>query len=112
MPAHSTFKLIHSDTISEIKLEYGVLRKSVLVLRSVNHHLRQKIIKFLDVTPQLTVTEIYMKLGLEQSVASQHLAILRRSGVVITKREGKFIFYSLNKARLKEIAGMVTNLIV
>lgn len=88
------------------------MRKSVLVLRSVNHNLRQKIIKLLQDSTQLTVTEIYNNLGLEQSVASQHLAILRRSGVVITKREGKFIFYSLNKTRLKEIAGLVSNLIL
>lgn len=111
MPAHSTFKLINADTDSEIKLEYGVLRKSVLVLRSVNHELRQHIIKMLDESPHLTVTEIYKQLDIEQSVASQHLAILRRSGVVITKREGKFIYYSLNKPRLKEIADMVSNLV-
>lgn len=34
----------------------------------------------------ISVTEIYVKLRLEQSVASQHLAILRRAGVVQTDR--------------------------
>ena len=43
----------------------------------------------------MTVTDIYVKLRLEQSVASQHLAILRKAGVVQTERDGKFIFYSL-----------------
>jgi len=111
MPAHATIKLIHSGITPEIKLEYGVLRKTVLVLRSVNHKLRQQIIKLLLETDRMTVTEIYSKMRLEQSVASQHLAILRRSGVVSTKREGKYIYYFLNKERLKEISNMINDLL-
>jgi len=47
---------------------------------------------------------------LEQSVASQHLAILRRAGVVITERQGKFIYYSLDKDRLNQISKLVEDL--
>jgi len=63
-------------------LDYTALRKAVLVLRAVNHKLRQRIIDLLEEGNNMTVTDIYIKLRLEQSVASQHLAILRRSGVV------------------------------
>ena len=52
---------------------------------------------------RLTVTQVYVKLRLEQSVASQHLAILRRAGIVVTEREGKFIFYTINPARIAAI---------
>jgi len=65
----------------------------------------------LEETPRLTVTEIYIKLRIEQSIASQHLAILRRSGVVISKRTGKFIYYSLNKERLVEIGNLIKELV-
>ncbi|HNA42223.1 MAG TPA: ArsR family transcriptional regulator, partial [Saprospiraceae bacterium] len=58
----------------------------------------------------LTVTDIYIKLRLEQSVASQHLAILRRAGVVITDRNGKFIYYSIDKERLSQISRLVEEL--
>jgi len=58
----------------------------------------------------MTVTDIYIKLRLEQSVASQHLAILRRAGVVITERQGKFIYYSLNNERLEQISKLVEDL--
>ena len=58
----------------------------------------------------MTVTDIYIKLRLEQSVASQHLAILRRAGVVITERQGKFIYYSINKDRLAQISTLVEDL--
>ena len=84
--------------------DYSELRQAVLVLRSVNHKLRQTIVDLIDSENQeLTVTDIYVKLRLEQTVASQHLAILRRAGVIITNRRGKYIYYSLNKERIKQI---------
>jgi ArsR family transcriptional regulator, virulence genes transcriptional regulator len=96
---------------SAIKLDYNVLRRSVLILRAVNHDLRQKMIKLLEDEGRMTVTEIYVKLRLEQSVASQHLALLRRAGIVVTQREGKFIFYSLDKERIAEIARLLDELV-
>jgi DNA-binding transcriptional ArsR family regulator len=44
-------------------------------------------------------------------VASQHLAILRRAGIVVTQREGKFIYYAVNHKRLLEINKFVEELI-
>jgi DNA-binding transcriptional ArsR family regulator len=95
---------------SEIQLDYADLRKAVLVLRAVNHKLRQRIIDLLEDSETMTVTDIYIKLRLEQSVASQHLAILRRAGVVLTERQGKFIYYSLDKNRLNQISVLVEDL--
>jgi DNA-binding transcriptional ArsR family regulator len=109
MPAIHTIKL-NTDEGTELRLDYSHLRKTVLVIRSVNHKLRQQMIKLLEEYPQLTVTEIYIKMRLEQSIASQHLAILRRSGVVITKRSGKFIYYSLNQERLSDIGRLIREL--
>ena len=91
-------------------LDYGDLRKAVLVLRAVNHDLRQQMIALLLEHERLTVTDIYIKLRLEQSVASQHLAILRRAGVVNTQREGKYIHYSINDDRLGQISRLVDQL--
>ena len=94
----------------DIQLDYAELRKAVLVLRAINHKLRQRIIGLLEENESMTVTDIYIKLRLEQSVASQHLAILRRAGVVSTERQGKFINYSLNKERLAQISQLVDDL--
>ena len=94
----------------DIQLDYSELRKAVLVLRAVNHKLRQRIIDLLEESESMTVTDIYIKLRLEQSVASQHLAILRRAGVVTTTRNGKFIYYSLDQDRLQQIARLVEEL--
>lgn len=96
----------------DIQLDYAELRKAVLVLRAINHKLRQRIIDLLEENNTMTVTDIYIKLRLEQSVASQHLAILRRAGVVITERQGKFIYYSLDKDRLAQISRLVEELAI
>lgn len=95
----------------ELKIDFQILRKSVMVLRAVNHKLRQEMIKIIEAQGKITVTELYIKLRLEQSVASQHLALLRRAGVVSTTREGKFIYYSVDKSRIKEISRLLQELV-
>ena len=98
-------------TSGEVLLDYSELRKAVMVLRAVNHTLRQSIIGLLSNNEQMTVTDIYIKLRLEQSVASQHLAILRKAQIVNTTRNGKFIYYSLNPERLTHISHLVEDLV-
>jgi len=82
-----------------------------MILRALNHKLRQQILKLIDDHQKMTVTEIYVKLRLEQSVASQHLAILRRAGIVVTVREGKFIFYMVDYIRLDQVNQFVEQLV-
>ena len=92
-------------------MDYLKIKKAALVLRALNHKLRQLILKTIDEHKRITVTELYVKLRLEQSVASQHLAILRKAEIVNTVREGKFIFYTINEERIDEINKFVQNLV-
>ncbi len=93
-----------------IQLLYPELRKIVLTLRAVEHDLRKRIIQLLWQNKKMTVTNIYVKLRVEQSVASQHLAILRRVNIVQATREGKYIHYSLNRQCLDEIGTLIQQL--
>ena len=95
----------------ELKIDVIQLKKASLILRAINHKLRQQIMKLLHQHGKMTVTEIYVKLRLEQSVASQHLAILRKAGYVNTFRDGKFIFYSVNHDRLAQVHSIVYDLL-
>lgn len=99
------------QSADELKIEVLSLKKAALILRAINHKLRMQILKLIHAQGKLTVTEIYVKLRLEQSVASQHLAILRRAGLVTTDRDGKFIYYSVNQDRLAEIQRLSRDLI-
>lgn len=94
-----------------VKIDFLQTRKAALILRAVNHKLRQQILKLLDEKKKITVTEIYVKLRLEQSVASQHLAILRRAGIVTTIRDGKHIYYSPAYDRLSEIVKLTEDFV-
>ena len=94
-----------------LKIDLLELKKAAIILRALNHKLRQQIIRLIDDNKKITVTDIYIKLRLEQSVASQHLAILRKAGFVKTSREGKYIYYSINPERLNEVMRYTSQLL-
>lgn len=85
------------------QIDLNLVKKSQMTLRALNHKLRQQILSTIEKSENINVTEIYVKLRIEQSVASQHLAILRKANIVKTRREGKIIWYSVNFDRIKEI---------
>lgn len=99
------------DSDSELKVDLLNVKKASLILRAINHKLRQQILKLISEQGKITVTELYVKLRLEQSVASQHLAILRKAGFVKTERDGKFIYYSVNNSRLDDLNKFVESLL-
>src|SRR3954471_5677625 len=94
-----------------LNINFHNIKKAALVLRALNHKLRQQILALIETEKKITVTEIYVRMRLEQSVASQHLAILRRAGIVTTQRDGKFIYYTLNYKRIDEINQFVQELV-
>jgi len=100
-----------TETPDTLKINYHNLKKAALVLRALNHKLRQQILTLIETEKKITVTEIYVRLRLEQSVASQHLAILRRAGIVTTQRDGKFIYYTVNYKRIDEINAVIEDLV-
>lgn len=51
---------------------------------------------------ELSVTEICSQLDLPQANVSQHLAILRDKGLVRTRRDGQYVYYSLSSAKIIE----------
>jgi len=96
---------------NELHIEIIPIRKAALVLRAINHRLRQQILRVLHENQKMNVTSIYVKLRIEQSVASQHLAILRTAGFVIAERDQKMIYYSVNYDRLNEVQELCSKLI-
>lgn len=107
----SNYSMLLNDEGAVIKVDFVSLKKGAMILRALNHKLRQQIVKLIDEKKKITVTEIYVHLRLEQSVASQHLAILRRAGIVRTDRDGKFIYYSIDPQRVGQIMKCVDDLI-
>jgi DNA-binding transcriptional ArsR family regulator len=103
MNTSANYLMIQPKEGDTVKIDFLQVKKAAVTLRAINHKLRQQIMHLLEENKKMTVTVIYVQLRLEQSVASQHLAILRRAGVVGTDRDGKFIYYSINAERLAHI---------
>ena len=93
-------KTMINNNVSELTIESANIKEGALTYRAINHPLRQTIMRHLHENGKMTVTQIYSILQLEQSVTSQHLAILRNKELLVTERSGKFVYYSINYGRL------------
>lgn len=99
------------DTQNLTSLEKLSIRKALLVFRAINHPIRLSMIRMIQERKKVSVTDIFVEMRLEQSVASQHLAILRRAGIVAQERVGKFMYYMPNEARLEMINRVIGELL-
>jgi len=72
-------------------------------LRAIAHPMRISIIRLLEENEELNVTQIHTRLKIEQAVASLHLIILKRYGVLQSKRNGKQILYSVKDGALDKL---------
>lgn len=56
---------------------------------------------------EMSVGEINALVGLSQSALSQHLAVLRESGLVATRREAQTVYYSVPPGPVHEIIAVL-----
>jgi len=88
---------------AKVNINEEKLKISAEILRALAHPLRMQILEFIDNHKTINVNKIYNTLKLEQSITSQHLRILRVAGIVLTKREGKFIHYSIDYPKVSTV---------
>ncbi|GAW91256.1 ArsR/SmtB family transcription factor [Calderihabitans maritimus] len=67
----------------------------VRIFKALGQPTRLKIIKLLA-EKELCVCELEFILNLTQSAVSQHLRVLKEVGLVLERREGQWVFYSLD----------------
>ncbi len=92
-----------------LSINQDKLRVSSEILRALAHPLRMQILEFIDNNESVHVNQIYNTLNLEQSITSQHLRVLRAAGLVKTKREGKFIHYTVDYSKVSNAVTSVGN---
>jgi ArsR family transcriptional regulator len=54
----------------------------------------------LDQNKNIQVNQIYNTLKIEQSIASQHLRILKNAGVLVADKDGKYMHYTIDYQRV------------
>ncbi|MEZ4912197.1 MAG: metalloregulator ArsR/SmtB family transcription factor [Saprospiraceae bacterium] len=82
----------------------------VQLFRALNHNVRKKILELISIYPGITITDICNKLKIEQSVISQHVAILKRSNLLVTQRKVNFVLYTINYKKLEEVQTAIDTL--
>ncbi len=75
-------------------------------LKSIAHPLRLKILCVLG-DQEACVQEIVDQVGTSQSNISQHLAILREKGVLMTRKDANRVFYLVGDTRTLQLVGMM-----
>lgn len=91
-PAEST-PTEPSRPLSEVKAE---------LFKALGHPARVRVLEVLA-TGEHTVSEMQPLVGIESSHLSQQLGVLRRTGVVSTRKEGPTVVYSLKDAAVADL---------
>jgi len=79
------------------------IEKMTQLLKALAHPTRLEILLFLKDRDSECVCKIYEHLNLEQSNISQHLRILKNSGVLTSKKEGQWVHYSVAHEEIYDI---------
>ena len=89
--------MIKVEDLNKIDFE-----KEGQILKAISNPLRLRMVSLL-MNDECCVTDITNALGISQSTSSQHLAILKSSGVVYPKRYGTKTCYIVENPEVKKI---------
>ncbi|MFC2167931.1 ArsR/SmtB family transcription factor [Acidobacteriota bacterium] len=78
--------------------------------KMISNPKRQEILDVLR-EKENTVNGLVEKTGFSQSNLSQHLAILRSKGIVQTRRDGTYLYYSITNKKIIEAYDLVSQVL-
>jgi DNA-binding transcriptional ArsR family regulator len=79
------------------------------IFKALNDPTRREILDLLK-EKDLTAGEIADKFNISKPSISHHLDLLRQAGLVVSAKEGQFIYYSLNTTVMDEMIKWVISL--
>ncbi len=82
------------------------IREASEALKAMAHPLRLKILCLVG-QDELMVQEIVEAVGTSQSNISQHLAVMRESGLLASRKEANKVFYRIEDPRILKMIGMM-----
>ncbi|MCK4905711.1 winged helix-turn-helix transcriptional regulator [bacterium] len=78
------------------------MRQLTKVFKAVSDETKLRILKILQERNEICVCEIMQALNISQSRASRNLGILQNAGFITDRRDGLWVFYSINKEKFNE----------
>ncbi|GAC1302584.1 MAG: sporulation delaying system autorepressor SdpR [Mucilaginibacter sp.] len=79
------------------------------IFKALNDPTRREILEILK-DKDLTAGEIADRFSISKPSISHHLDLLRQAGLVVSVKEGQFIYYSLNTTVMDEMLKWIINL--
>jgi ArsR family transcriptional regulator len=89
------------DVMPEVSEQ--AVRELAQVFKLLSDETRLRILFYLAQNSELHVTDLCSRLGQSQPAVSHHLALLRVSGLIESRREGKHNFYSVRTDHFGEL---------
>jgi DNA-binding transcriptional ArsR family regulator len=89
------------DVMPEVSEQ--AVRELAQVFKLLSDETRLRILFYLAQNSELHVTDLCNRLGQSQPAVSHHLALLRVSGLIESRREGKHNFYSVRTDHFGEL---------
>jgi DNA-binding transcriptional ArsR family regulator len=90
-----------TETVPEVSDQ--IVRDLAQVFKLLSDETRLRILFYLAQNNELHVTDLCNRLGQSQPAVSHHLALLRVSGLIESRREGKHNFYSVRTDHFGEL---------
>ena len=79
--------------------------------RTLAHPGRIRALELLTATAEMSVGDLQREIGMESSHLSQQLAVLRRAGLVTTRKHGNNVYYSVSSADLAELLAVARRIL-
>ncbi len=78
--------------------------------KTLGHPVRIRVLELLSVREH-AVAEMLPEVGVEAASLSQQLAVLRRANLVVTRREGSNVYYSLIDSQIAELLSVARSIL-
>lgn len=78
--------------------------------KTLGHPVRIRVLELLS-EREHAVAEMLPEMGIEPSNLSQQLAVLRRAGLVTTRKEGSTVYYSLTSPHVAELLAVARKIL-
>ena len=91
-------------------VENEILERQVLICKAFANPTRLHILDLLG-KRDWSAAEIQKELGISKANLSQHAMVLRSAGVVVRRREGKQVYFSLSMPEVKKACQLIQHVL-
>jgi len=92
------------------EVENEILERQVLICKSFANSTRLHILDLLG-KRDWSAADIQRELGISKANLSQHVTVLRSAGVIVRRREGKQVYFSLAMPEVKQACQLIQHVL-